>query len=44
MSQIEEFNDYRNKMNKKILSDDNKVLKRLFNLDTNGYSERAINV
>lgn len=44
MSQIEEFNDYRTKMNEKILSADNKVLKRLFNLDTNAYSEGAINL
>ena len=33
MSQIEEFNDYHFKMNEKILSSDNKVLKRLFNPD-----------
>jgi len=44
MSQIEEFNDYREKMNDKILSADNKVLKRLFNLDTNAYLEGAVNV
>ena len=34
-NQIEEFNDYRQKMNDKILADDNKVIKRIFNLDTN---------
>jgi len=44
MSQIEEFHDYRSKMNDKILSADNKVLKRLFNLDTNAYADGAINV
>jgi AhpD family alkylhydroperoxidase len=44
MSQIEEFNDYRSKMNDKIMSADNKVLKRLFNLDTNAYAEGALNV
>lgn len=43
MSQIEEFNDYRVKMNEKITSSDNKVLKRLFNLDTNTYMEGALN-
>ena len=32
---VDEFNDYRTKMNEKILAEDNLVLKRLFNLDTN---------
>ena len=35
---VEEFNDYRQKMNDKILSSDNKVLKRIFNLDTNAFT------
>ena len=41
---ISEFNDYRAKMNEKLLADDNKVIKRIFNLDTNAYSEGALNV
>lgn len=36
---VQEFNDYRQKMNDKILAADNKVIKRIFNLDTNAYSE-----
>ncbi len=36
---VQEFNDYRSKMNDKILSGDNKVIKRIFNLDTNAFSE-----
>jgi AhpD family alkylhydroperoxidase len=44
MSLVEDFNDYRSKMNEKIFAADNKVLKRLFNLDTNTYAEGAINV
>ena len=44
MNLIEEFNDYRAKMNGKIMDADNKVLKRFFNLDTNAYSEGEINV
>lgn len=36
---VQEFNEYRSKMNEKILSGDNKVIKRIFNLDTNAYSE-----
>ena len=42
MSQVEEFNAYREKMNSKILDADNLVLKRLFNLDTNTYQEGAL--
>jgi AhpD family alkylhydroperoxidase len=41
---VEDFNDYRSKMNERILSQDNLVLKRLFNLDTNTYAEGALNV
>lgn len=45
MSQsIQEFNDYRSKMNEVILSKDNLVIKRLFNLDTNTYTEGALSV
>ena len=44
MSKITEFNDYRSKMNDKILNADNKILKRLFNLDTNAYMEGALDV
>jgi AhpD family alkylhydroperoxidase len=42
--QVNEFNAYREKMNEKILSADNIVLKRLFNLDTNTYMEGALPV
>src|ERR1700752_1973266 len=41
---VKEFNEYRSKMNEKILSADNVVLKRLFNLDTNTYAEGALPV
>jgi AhpD family alkylhydroperoxidase len=41
---VKEFNDYREKMNSKILDADNLVLKRLFNLDTNTYQEGALSV
>lgn len=40
----EEFNDYRARMNEKILGANNKVINRLFNLDTNTYSEGALSV
>lgn len=41
---VNEFNDYRSKMNGKILADNNKVIKRIFNLDTNAFSEGALDV
>lgn len=44
MSIVSEFNEYRTRMNEKILSSDNLVLKRLFNLDTNTYQEGALPV
>ena len=34
-NKVQEFNDYRAKMNDKILADNNKLIKRIFNLDTN---------
>jgi AhpD family alkylhydroperoxidase len=39
---VSEFNEYRSRMNEKILSADNLVIKRLFNLDTQTYSEGAL--
>ena len=39
---IQEFDDYRQKMNDVILSKDNLVLKRLWNLDTNTYDDGAL--
>lgn len=43
-NQVEEFNAYRSKMNDKILADNNKVIKRIFNLDTNAFKEGALDV
>jgi AhpD family alkylhydroperoxidase len=42
MDQVTEFNTYRERMNEQILAADNKVIKRLFNLDTNTYAEGAL--
>lgn len=39
---IREFREYREKMNEKILAADNKVIKRIYNLDTNTYLEGAL--
>ena len=44
MNLIEEFNTYRSQMNEKIMASDNKVIKRFFNLDTNTYTEGAVDV
>jgi|TARA_R110000822_G_scaffold124637_2_gene259093 AhpD family alkylhydroperoxidase len=39
---VEEFNAYREKMNEKMLEDNNKIIKRIFNLDTNAYMEGVL--
>ncbi|RTQ48432.1 carboxymuconolactone decarboxylase family protein [Hymenobacter gummosus] len=44
MSLVTEFNDYRSRMNEKIMAADNKVIKRFFNLDTNTYQAGALDV
>jgi AhpD family alkylhydroperoxidase len=41
---IEEFNEYRERMNTRILEDNNKIVKRIFNLDTNAYAAGALDV
>lgn len=41
-NQVDEFNSYRAKMNDKILGDNNKIIKRIFNLDTNAFTEGAL--
>ena len=39
---VKEFREYREKMNEKILASDNKVIKRIYNIDTNTYMEGAL--
>jgi hypothetical protein len=41
-SSVNEFNDYRTRMNEIILSENNLVMKRLWNLDTNTYEDGAL--
>ncbi len=41
---VKDFNDYRIRMNELILSKENLVIKRLWNLDTNTYSAGALDV
>jgi AhpD family alkylhydroperoxidase len=39
---INEFRQYREMMNERLLSRDNKVIKRIFNLDSNAFSDGAL--
>ena len=41
-NKVDEFNAYRQQMNDKILGENNKVLKRIFNLDTNAFTEGTV--
>ncbi|KPM31715.1 Alkylhydroperoxidase like protein, AhpD family [Croceitalea dokdonensis DOKDO 023] len=41
---VEEFNAYRAKMNDKLLAENNKLIKRIFNLDTNAFMPGALDV
>ncbi|MCX6184469.1 MAG: carboxymuconolactone decarboxylase family protein [Flavobacterium sp.] len=41
---VSDFNKYRAKMNAKLLADNNIVIKRIFNLDTNAYAAGALDV
>lgn len=41
-NRISEFEDYRSRMNQKILQTDNLVIKRLFHLDSDSYKEGAL--
>lgn len=42
MTLVEQFNDYRTKMNEKIMASDSLIIKRIFNLDTNAYAEGSL--
>ena len=43
-NKVLEFNEYRSRMNAKILENNNLVLKRMFNLDTQAYQQGALDV
>lgn len=42
MSRVEEFNEFRSKMNERILSLDNRAIKRFFGVDTLTYEPGAL--
>jgi AhpD family alkylhydroperoxidase len=44
MQQVEQFNEYRAKMNARILDSDNLLIKRIFNLDTQAYQPGELDV
>ena len=41
-NKVEEFNAYRAQMNDKLLSENDKLIKRIFNLDTNAFMPGAL--
>lgn len=41
---VDQYNEYRSRMNERILSADSKVVKRIFNIDTNAYTDGALPV
>lgn len=41
---VEQFNEYRSKMNDRILKEDNLNIKRFYALDTTSYANGALNV
>lgn len=43
MDKIKEFGEYRKKMNDRLLSADNKVIKRIYSLDAITYTDSALN-
>lgn len=44
MSAVHDFNDYRTRMNEKIMASESLIIKRIFNLDTNAYSAGHLDV
>jgi AhpD family alkylhydroperoxidase len=44
ISRLSDFREFREKMNKRILDEDNLLIKRFFNLDTRSYEEGHLSV
>lgn len=44
MSKVKEFNEYREKMNVRLMAQDNKVMKRFFSLDNQTFADGALNL
>jgi hypothetical protein len=43
MNKEKEFNDYRSRMNERLLETDDKIIKRIYNLDTNAFLDGHLN-
>ncbi len=43
MNKVKEFNDYRSRMNERLLESNDKVIKRIYNLDTNAFMDGHLN-
>lgn len=43
-NQVKEFNEFRVKMNERIMAQDNKVIKRFFSLDNQAYQDGALDL
>ncbi|MEK9613769.1 MAG: carboxymuconolactone decarboxylase family protein [Flavobacteriaceae bacterium] len=41
---VTEFNDYRNRMNERLMRDSSKTLKRIFSLDNQAYNQGELDV
>lgn len=44
MENVKEFNEYRSRMNKRIIATGNKTLKRIWSLDNQAFQEGALSV
>ena len=44
MPLVQQFNEYRSKMNERILAADNLIIKRIFNLDTHAFQQGVLDV
>jgi AhpD family alkylhydroperoxidase len=44
MGIVEDFNSYRSRMNEKIMGSESLIIKRIFNLDTNAYTEGNLDI
>lgn len=42
IDKVDEFEAYRSKMNDKLMKENNKVIKRIFNLDMNSFAEGSL--
>ena len=43
MNKEKEFNDYRSRMNERLLGTNDKIIKRIYNLDTNAFLDGHLN-